>query len=163
MRVSLNGIKISLDKKEIRDLLKAFSPNELLLRYGLEEGGRVQQVIDNAVIRYDIQYVPWATGVLAKSPYIATVIGSGEVVYPGPYAHYMYYGEVYGPNLPVFTDNSGEPEYYYSIKNREKYPTGRPLNYKTDLNPLAGSFWFERMKADHLDDIVDEAKKAVRG
>lgn len=135
---------------------------KLLEKFNLESGGQVQRVIDAAVIRYDMPYVPWDTGTLARSPYSVTDIGSGEVIYPGPYAHYQYYGEIYGPNIPVFEDNTGEPTRYFSPKGREKHPTGRPLQYSPEPNSLAGSYWFERMKADHLDDIVDEAKKAVR-
>ena len=133
----------------------------LLSRFNLESGGLVQQAIDKAVIDWDLQYVPWETGTLAKSPYSVTAIGTGEVIYPGPYAHYQYYGEVYGPNIPIFDDDSGEPTGWFSPPGREKVPTGRELRYATDVNPLAGSYWFERMKADHLDDIVKEAKAHV--
>ena len=123
----------------------------LLRKFNLESGGKVQQTIDKCVIDY----------CLGKSAYGATQIGSGKVVYPGPYAHYMYYGEVYGPNIPVFEDDSGVPTRYFSPPGRKKHPTGRELQYKTDVNPLAGSYWFERMKADHLKDIIQEAKNAA--
>lgn len=135
--------------------------NKMLSRLNLESGGKVQQAIDKAVIDWNMQYVPWETGLLAKSPYAVTDIGSGTVVYPGPYAHYQYYGEVYGPNIPIFDDDTGEPSGWFSPPGREKHPTGRDLQYKTDMNPLAGSFWHERMKADHIDDIVQEAKNNV--
>lgn len=144
-------------RKEFMDL----DTEKLLARFNLESGGMVQKAIDAAVIRYDIQYVPWDTGTLARGPYSVTAIGSGEVVYPGPYAHYMYYGEVYGPNIPVFEDDSGEPTRWFSPPGREKHPTGRPLEYSQEPNPLAGSYWFERMKADHLQDIIEEARRAV--
>lgn len=121
----------------------------------------MQQAIDKAVIDYSLPYVPWETGTLAKSVYGATRIGSGEVVYPGPYAHYQYYGEVYGPNIPVFEDNSGIPTRYFSPPGQKKHPTGRKLKYATDVNPLAGSFWIRRMKADHLNDIIREAKNVA--
>lgn len=133
----------------------------LLSLLNLESGGKVQQVIDEAVIRYCQPYIPWDTGTLAKSAYSVTEIGSGEVIWPGPYAHYMYYGEVYGPNIPVFEDNTGEPTRWFSPPGQEKHPTGRELQYATDINPLAGSYWFERMKADHLEDIVKEARANV--
>ena len=136
--------------------------HDLLAQFGLEEGGIVQQVIDKSVIDYCMPYVPHDTGTLETSPYAVTVIGSGEVVYPGPYAHYMYYGEVYGPNIPVFIDDSGEPAYFFSPPGEKKHPTGKPLQYSTDYNPLAGPFWLERMKADHLQDIIEEARKNVR-
>lgn len=144
-------------KKDFLDL----DTEHLLAQLNLETGGTVQQVIDKSVIDWDLQYVPWDTGTLAKSPYSVTQIGTGEVIYPGPYAHYMYYGEVYGPNIPVFEDDSGEPTRWFSPPGQEKHPTGRALQYSTDPNPLAGSYWFERMKADHLDDIIKEAKSYV--
>ena len=130
---------------------------------GLEPGGRVQQAIDNAVIRYSIPYVPFKTGTLATSPYRASPPGSGKVIYETPYARYQYYGEVYGPNIPVFDDDSGTPTRFFSPPGRKKHPTGRELQYKKDVNPLAGSFWFERMKADHLQDIIREAENAAKG
>lgn len=134
----------------------------LLSQFGLEEGGIVQQVIDKSVIDYCMPYVPHDTGALETGPYAVTDIGSGEVVYPGPYAHYMYYGEVYGPNIPVFIDDSGEPAYFFSPPGKTKHPTGRELQYSKDYNALAGAFWFERMKADHAQDIIEEAKRNVR-
>ena len=135
----------------------------MLRRFNLESGGKVQQVIDKAVIDKSLAYVPWDSGTLGKSAYGATEIGSGKVVYPGPYAHYMYYGEVYGPNIPVFDDDSGTPTRFFSPPGRKKHPTGRELQYKTDVNPLAGSYWFERMKADHLQEIIKEAEDAAKG
>lgn len=133
----------------------------LLRKANLEKGGLVQQVIDKAVIDYSLPYCPFDTGTLANSPYSASVIGSGLVTYPGPYARYLYYGEVYGPNIPVFEDDSGVPTRFFSPPGQKKHPTGRELQFKTDQNPLAGSFWVERMKADHLKDIVQEARNAA--
>lgn len=146
------------------DVKKVFMPKsaaEMLRKFNLEKGGKVQQVIDKCVIDYDLQYTPWKTGTTAKSAYGATQIGSGKVVYPGPQSHYLYYGEVYGPNIPVFEDDSGIPTRFFSRPGEKKTPTGRALQYNTDVNPLAGPFWFERMKADHLQDIIKEATNAA--
>lgn len=134
---------------------------KIFTKFNLEKRGRVQQVIDKSVIDYCIPYCPMDTGTLASSAYTATQIGSGVVEWPGPYAHYMYYGEVYGPNIPIFDDASGEPTAFFSPPNQKKSPTGRKLQYNTDINPLAGPFWFERMKADHLNDILREARKVA--
>ena len=140
-----------------------FSLNaDLVKAVGLDPFGRVQTAIDNAVISYSIPYVPWETGTLAKSPYRASVPGSGRIVYPGPYARYQYYGNVYGPNIPVFEDDSGVPTRWFSPPGQKKHPTGKLLKYKTDTNPLAGSYWFERMKAAHMKDIVEEALKVAK-
>lgn len=139
---------------------------DLLLSRGLNKGGVVQQVIDKSVIDFSLPYCPWDTGTLAKSPYAVTTIGSGRVVYPGPYARYQYYGEVYGPNIPVFEDDSGEPTRFFSPPGQKKHPTGRSIDYsksRAKNGPLAGSFWFERMKADRGKDIVKEATDVARG
>lgn len=143
---------------------KVFMPRnsaEMLRRANLEKGGLVQQTIDKTVIDYNLQYAPWESGSLAKSAYGATQIGSGKVIYPGPYAHYQYYGEVYGPNIPVFEDDSGIPTKFFSPKGQKKHPTGRSLQYSTDVNALAGPFFFERMKADHVQDVLQEAKNVA--
>lgn len=136
---------------------------DLLHAKNLETGGRVQMAIDNAVISYSMPYCPWETGTLARSPYTASPPGGGQVIYEMPGARYLYYGEIYGPNIPVFEDDSGEPTRFYSPPGQIKRPTGRPLSYKTDQNPLAGSFWFERMKADHTEDILEEARNVANG
>lgn len=133
----------------------------LLKKANLEKGGLVQQAIDKAVIDWNVQYCPMETGTLAKSPYSVTKIGSGKVTYPGPYARYLYYGEVMGPNIPVFDDDSGEPTRFFSPPGEKKHLTGRKLEFSKDLNPLAGAFWFKRMKADHMDDILREAKSVA--
>ena len=121
------------------------SINTILTNHGFGDHGIVQKVIDNAVIRWCMDYTPADTFMLAKSPY----------------AHYMYMGEVYGPNIPVFDDNSGTPTRFFSRPGERKTPTGRAIQYKTDKNALAGPFWAERMKADHISDIVREAKNAA--
>lgn len=143
---------------------KVFMPRNtaaMLRRFNLEKGGLVQQVIDKTVIDYNLAYAPWETGDMATGAYGATQIGSGKVRYPGPYAHYQYYGEIYGPNIPVFEDDSGIPTKFFSPKDVKKHPTGRSLQHATDVNPLAGPFWFERMKADRLQDIIQEAKNVA--
>lgn len=134
---------------------------DLLKRANLEKGGLVQKVIDKAVMDWCVQYCPFDTGNLATSPYSNSVIGSGEVVYDGPYARYLYYGNVMGPNIPIFDDNSGEPSGFFSPPNQKKHLTGKRLTYSTDKNPLAGPFWDRRMAADHMDDIIKEAKNAA--
>lgn len=45
----------------------------------------------------------------------------------------------------------------------QKQPTGRPLTYSTERHPLAGKLWFERMKADHKDDILKGAIAIAMG
>ena len=144
---------ISFDGK-LEDFI---TPEELKEKLGINPGGHVQKVIDAAVIRECFPYVPFDEGVLAGSANTATEIGSGEVVYDTPYARYLYYGEVYGPNIPI-TEN-GIITGYWSPP--EKFPTGKKLEYSTEKNPQAGSHWFDRAMEDHKDEILKEAQNAA--
>lgn len=110
--------------------------DDLLDKLGISPGGRVQVAVDKACIEWSMLYCPWRTGELAESPYTASEIGSGLITYDKSYARKMYYGE-----------EDGEPVTYYS----------------TAVNALAGPFWFDRAKADHLEDIVDAAQRSLDG
>lgn len=136
--------------------------NHLLKKFHMEDRGKMQEAIDTAVLRFSEMYMPKDSGSLIARSWDATVKGSGRVVFPGPYAHYLYHGEVYGPSFPIFDDDSGEPTTFRSRKNQKKYPTGRALNFKPDNNPQATSHWWEAAKANHLDAILEEARKAAR-
>lgn len=76
--------------------------SDALEKRGLTPGGRVQKAVDEAVIRYCDPKVPFRTGTLKHSAITASAIGDGMIVYATPYARYLYYGEVYGPNIPIF-------------------------------------------------------------
>jgi len=60
--------------------------SEIIEKRGLEEGGRVQQYVDNEVMRCMEPRMPKLYGIMINSMIIATVIGSGEVVVNTPYA-----------------------------------------------------------------------------
>lgn len=110
----------------------SFNPIKTLLNErGLDSGGKVQKVIDGEVLRRSDKYVPFRTGFLKKSGILGTKIGSGEVIYNAPYADKNYY------------HNAG--------RGKQGTATGG----------LRGKFWFERMKADHLQDIIKTAQNSV--
>ena len=70
---------------------KIKTTDEILKRFNLEPGGKVQQVIDSDVIRLCDPYVPKENGELIKSAEYSTQLGSGEVRYNTPYARKQYY------------------------------------------------------------------------
>ena len=147
-------MKIEFDARlELDDL------NAILARRGLLPGGRVQTVVDEAVLRYCAPKVPFDTGYLIRQALQTSIICQGLIVYGTPYARYLYYGEVYGPNIPIF--EAGELAGFYSPPGQKKHPTGRALTYQGA--PERGAFWFERMKAEHREDIVREAAAAAGG
>ena len=81
------GIKVKLDVKSLQEFKQS---------RGLEERGRVQQMIDSEVIRLMSPYTPRDTGALINSATRLTQIGSGLVKQGGPsapYARRWYYNK----------------------------------------------------------------------
>ena len=78
-------------------------------------------------------------------------------MWDSPYAHYMYMGEIYGPNIPRY-DEEGNLVGWWSPP--VKQPTGRPLTYS---EPGTGPKWFEAAKAEHKNDWVNLVKKVLTG
>ncbi len=79
---------------------------------------------------------------LKKSGILGTVIGSGEVVWNAPYAHYHYYGKLRVGRAPKILTN---------------------IDLKHHGAPMRGKFWFERMKADKKAQILDGARRLAVG
>lgn len=103
------------------------------------------------------QFVPARNRVLADG---TRVIGN-LVVYPGPYARYLYYGKVWiDPkiNAAGFLTDEG----WFSRKGSRKVPTERDLHISQAVNRKACSHWFEASKAQNLKKWVRVADKAVK-
>lgn len=143
---------------EINGEFKLKAINDMLKDRGLEEMGKVQKFIDIEVIKQMRPYTPFQSGTLANAPMLGG-IGKGKIVQDTPYARYLYYGEVYGTNYPIV--KNGIVEGFYSPPKKE--PTGRELEYNKATHPKAGKLWFERMKADHKDDILKGAREIAGG
>lgn len=130
-------------------------PKETLLkRRGLQEGGAVQKFIDSESMRYMSDYMPRRqAGELEHMMVLGTVIGSGQIDIPGPYAHYLHEGILY---VSPTTGSS------WAKKDEIKVPTDKELQYAGA--PMRGKKFFDRMKADHKDDILNGAQAiAERG
>ncbi|MFV0344212.1 MAG: minor capsid protein [Anaerocolumna sp.] len=127
------------------------NPTDTLLKArGIEPGGRVQKFVDQESIRYMDPLTPRLNGLLTKSVTLGTVIGSGELEYTSPYARYHYYGKL------MVSPTTGSP---FASKGEKKVLTDRDMEYNGA--PQRGPFWFERMKADHKEDILDGARKVA--
>ena len=109
------------------------SVGQMVAHRSLQSGGRVQKYIDSTVLRKSDPYVPFLSGMLKTSGISGTVVGSGTVVYNSTYARRQYYAN--GGNGKQGTSRGG----------------------------LRGRYWFARMKADHLDEILQGAAKIAGG
>lgn len=115
--------------------------------------------VHNTLFRYCDPYVPMRVGNLAQT----VDITSECVWYKSPYAHYMYEGIVYGPNIPIY-EGEGEAKVivgYYSIPGRKKQPTGKDIVYNHDQHPLADSHWDKRMMEDRGDEFTKEVSDII--
>lgn len=136
--------RLNIDVKGIKD------------KHGLNDGGKVQQYIDNECIRLMDPYTPFLNGVLMESIRLNTVIGSGKLVQATPYARYQYYGMLMVDPITLkgsFYDPKTGRHWSRPGVSKIMDPKGRRLSYNTSKNPKAGPHWFERMVADHKDDI----------
>lgn len=112
---------------------------------------RVRKQAQEIAVKLCYPYIPEDTGELIDNVEY-TPKGARWTV---PYAHYMYVGEVYGPNKKWFNKDTGESGWYTAAES--KYPLGRPMkynywqvdakNFMGPVKPLAGSNWVERMLA----------------
>ena len=113
-----------------------------------------QKYVDSSCIRLMDKYTPMLSGMLVKSATLGTKIGEGKIHQIAPYAKYQYYGKLMVSSKTGSSWSKGE----------KKVITDRDLNYSKSVHPLAGPFWFERMKKDHLNKILKGAQKyAERG
>lgn len=107
-------------------------------------------------------YVPALTGSLDQR----TRVDEGQVIYPGPYARYLYYGKVMvdaatgkGPMRIVSKDGT---EVIRFRKGAKLKPINRDLKIQKAMHPQAQSHWFEASKAQNLKKWVKVADKAVK-
>ena len=119
--------------------------------HGLQPGGSVQKLVDGECMRYMGDYMPRRqAGELEHMMVMATVIGSGQIDIPGPYAHYLHEGILY------VSPTTGSA---WAKKNEIKIPTDQELTYAGA--PVRGKKFFVRMKADHKDDILQAAQALI--
>lgn len=113
---------------------------------------KAQAFVDESVIRLCGPYIPKDSGFLLQSGYLGTEIGSGTVEWIAPYSKYLYYG-----NLMVSPTTGSS----WAKEGERKVLTTRPLNYRGGKD--RGKLWFERMKADHKQEIIDGARRIAGG
>lgn len=130
-----------------------FNLNDCIETLGLNERGRVQQVVTNEVLRLSDSYIPFDEGTLKDSGHIED---DTDIVWDTPYARYMWNGIVYeDPELHCagFKTENG----WRSRRDVEKVPTSRKLQYHG--GKLRGDHWVDRMM---MNGGREEIEKAAR-
>lgn len=134
-----------------------FDVNRCIKNLGLDEGGRVQQVVTNEVINLSEPYVPFDEGDLAAS---VRIENGTDAVWRMPYSHYMWGGIVYEDPVLHCAGFQVEDGGWRSRKGVQKVPTDRKLEYQN--GSLRGPMWVPRMLQNGgARKIEDKARKAV--
>lgn len=94
-------------------------------------------------------YVPFLTGSLDQR----TRVDGSEVIYPGPYARYLYHGKV------MVDPETGST---YAPKGGAKVVTDKNLVFNKAMHSQAQAYWFEASKAENMDKWLRVADKAVK-
>lgn len=87
-------------------------------------------------------------------------IGS-TIVYPGPYARYLYVGKVMVDSVTGKGPRKIPEVGYRFRKGATLRPTSRPLNISTAVHPQAQAEWFEASKKQNMEKWKNVAAKAI--
>lgn len=129
------------------------------LRRNLKEA---QKLLNMQVVADCDPLIPFQQGALIGSVEYPNGIYGGTIQWGGasvgvPYAHYLYEGIKYGPNIPI-KDSQGNISGWYSPPS--KHPTGEKLKYHPE-GTERGDHWFEKAKQQHKDEWVRLVKQTA--
>lgn len=126
IRQHIGNVDIHIDTKRIDRNLK-----------------EAQKLLNMQVVADCDPLIPFQQGALRNSVNYPSGIYGGEIEWNTSYAHYLYVGRVYGPNIPIYDDEGNLTGYWSPPK---KHPTGKEIQYHT---PGTGKEWFETAKQRH--------------
>lgn len=113
-----------------------------------ESCSRAEHILAVQVEKDTAPFVPMLTGSLRAR----TRVTGNEIIYPGPYARYLYYGKLY---VDPLTKSS------FARKGATKVPAV-PEKDLISHRPGTCSHWFEASKAQNIEKWLRVAEKAVK-
>lgn len=137
--------------------------NETIGRALAQNASKGENDLAKEILKDTERYTPMLNGSLDKR----THVRGRAIIYPGPYARYLYYGKVM-----VRADTGQGPSHYVDkngnevVKNRKGYKmmaTNKNLVFTKAHHPEAQAHWFEASKAQNLDKWTQVAAAAMTG
>lgn len=125
------GVSFSVDVKKFKRDLDRVDKRMRFAGKGAEHALAIQMAKDTE------PYVPARTKSLANR----TVVHEDTIIYPGPYARFLYHGKL------MVDPKTKSP---WAPKGATKEVTGIDLNISTAVHSKAQSHWFEASKAQNL-------------
>lgn len=108
---------------------------------------RANEILANEAMKDTDKFVPKLSGALSGGARVS----DGQIVYPGPYARYLYHGKL------MVDPKTGSS---YARKGSTKTLTGKFINVAKS-NPMAQPEWFEVSKGLNLEKWKRVFAKAV--
>ena len=108
---------------------------------------RANEILANEAMKDTDKFVPKLTGTLSGGARVS----DGQIIYPGPYARYLYHGKL------MVDSKTGSS---YARKGSTKTLTGKSINVAKS-NPMAQPEWFEVSKGLNLEKWKRVYAKAV--
>lgn len=112
-------------------------------------GSKIEHILAIQAAKDTTPYVPALTGSLSNR----TKVERGTIIYPGPYARYLYYGKL------MVDPETGGP---WAKKGATKTLTDKNLVFTQTMHPMAQSHWFEASKAANMDKWNRVAGRAMK-
>lgn len=137
------GVKFTVDLQKFKKDMKQLDRRIRFAGKGTEHALAIQMAKDTE------PYVP----ALNKSLANKTQVNGGTIIYPSPYAHYLYVGKLF------IDPNTGSS---WAAPGADKVITGKDLNISKAVHGKAQSHWFEASKAQNLEKWKRVAGRAMK-
>lgn len=123
---------------------------------------RAEHIVAVQAAKDTSPYVPFLTGALDER----TRVSGNTIIYPGPYARYLYYGKVMvdsrtGKGPSHYVDKNGNEQIRFR-KGAVLRATDKNLVFTKYFHNQAQSHWFEASKAQNLEKWRNVAGKALK-
>lgn len=141
----LEEIDVSFLKISMKDNFSA-----ALMKKLREAGPKAAHAVAVQIEKDTEQFVP-ASGAPAGM-YSRTQVVDGQIIYPGPYARFLYNGKL------MIDPETGSA---WAREGATKVVTGKDLDIKKHHHGKAQSHWFEASKAQNMEKWERVAGKAV--
>lgn len=115
----------------------------------LQAGSTAEHILAVQIAKDTEPFVPAMT----KSLVNRTQVVGGTVIYPGPYARYLYYGR-----LMVDPDTGSA----WAKKGKKKVLKDKALTFNKTVHSMAQSHWFEASKAMNNKKWMRVARRAIK-
>lgn len=128
-----------------------FDSNKVKKRYK-NKYNIARLMLKNEVVKDTEPFVPFETGILARSAYQSIRGTNDKIIYKGPAARFLYYGHV----MVGISSNKA-----WANKGETKRTTPKKLVYGS-AHPKATAKWFEKSKTLYVKKWLKVAKRGFR-